>query len=180
MEAPQNRRFYFEVQNSSPLAHLNRWKRTTFAKEYEIKVRCYWELFGEHVRNLGTLCFDTPRTPTTPKKILAWKLHSPSGKWTLHSPHQTELGKKNPLLPPVPTHKKTREGPFTPRQATSHWLHGNSIPNIGCHYFWPGLIALSKNTLPDLFTNFATSGNWKMTKEKKDWWLAGREYSWVL
>jgi hypothetical protein len=21
------------------------------------------------------------------------------------------------------------------REATSHWLHGNSIPNIGCHYF---------------------------------------------
>jgi hypothetical protein len=32
-------------------------------------------------------------------------------------------------------------------EATSHWLHVNSIPNIGCHYFWPGLIALPKNTL---------------------------------
>jgi hypothetical protein len=31
---------------------------------------------------------------------------------------------------------------------TSHWLHENSIPKIGCHYFWPGLIALPKNTLP--------------------------------
>jgi hypothetical protein len=31
---------------------------------------------------------------------------------------------------------------------TSHWLHGNSIPKIGCHYFWPGLISLPKNTLP--------------------------------
>jgi hypothetical protein len=31
---------------------------------------------------------------------------------------------------------------------TSHWLHGNSIPKIGWHYFWPGLIALTKNTLP--------------------------------
>jgi hypothetical protein len=30
---------------------------------------------------------------------------------------------------------------------TSDWLHGNSIPTIGCHYFWPGLlIALPKNT----------------------------------
>jgi hypothetical protein len=35
--------------------YIYRWKRTTFAK-----VRCYWELFGEHVRNLGTLSFDTP------------------------------------------------------------------------------------------------------------------------
>jgi hypothetical protein len=31
--------------------------------------------------------------------------------------------------------------------ATSHWLHENYIPKIGCHYFWPGLIALTKNTL---------------------------------
>jgi hypothetical protein len=29
--------------------------RTTFAKAYRIKVRGYWELFEEHVRNLGTL-----------------------------------------------------------------------------------------------------------------------------
>jgi hypothetical protein len=35
-------------------------KRTTFAKAYRIKVRYYWELFGEHVKNLGTLCFGTP------------------------------------------------------------------------------------------------------------------------
>jgi hypothetical protein len=27
-------------------------------------------------------------------------------------------------------------------------LIGNSIPKIGCHYFWPELIALPKNTLP--------------------------------
>jgi hypothetical protein len=80
----------------------------------------------------------------------------------------------------VPTHKKTREGPFTPRQATSHWLHGNSIPNIGCHYFWPGLLALPKNTLHYLFTNFATLENLEMAREKKDWWLVGRGYSWVL
>jgi hypothetical protein len=30
-------------------------RRTTFAKAYGIKLSCYWELFGEHVRNLGTL-----------------------------------------------------------------------------------------------------------------------------
>jgi hypothetical protein len=38
--------------------------------------------------------------------------------------------------------------------ATSHWLHANSIPNIGCHYFWPGLIALPKNTLPIMMSNY--------------------------
>jgi hypothetical protein len=37
---------------------------------------------------------------------------------------------------------------------TSHWLHANSIPNIGCHYFWPGLIALRKNTPPIMMSNY--------------------------
>ncbi len=27
---------------------------------------------------------------------------------------------------------------------TSHWLHGNSILKIGCHYIWPGLIAFPR------------------------------------
>jgi hypothetical protein len=30
MQATQNRRFYFEVQSSSPLAHLYRWKEAEF------------------------------------------------------------------------------------------------------------------------------------------------------
>jgi hypothetical protein len=29
-----------------------------------------------------------------------------------------------------------------------HWLHGNSIHKIGCHYILLGLIALFKNILP--------------------------------
>jgi hypothetical protein len=37
--------------------------RTTFAKAYGVNVRCYWELFEEHVRNLGTLSFDPCLTP---------------------------------------------------------------------------------------------------------------------
>jgi hypothetical protein len=41
-------------------------RRTTFAKAYGIEVRCYWELFGKHVRNLGTLCVDHPATPPAP------------------------------------------------------------------------------------------------------------------
>jgi hypothetical protein len=31
---------------------------------------------------------------------------------------------------------------------TSHSLHGNSIPQIGYYYFWPGLIVIPKNTQP--------------------------------
>ncbi len=39
-------------------------------------------------------------------------------------------------------------GHIAGHDSTSHLLHGNSNPKIGCHYFWPGLIALPKNTLP--------------------------------
>jgi hypothetical protein len=44
-----------------------RERRTTFAKAFGIKARCYWELFEEHVRNMGTLYFDHPH-PQKPKK----------------------------------------------------------------------------------------------------------------
>ncbi len=33
----------------------------------------------------------------------------------------------------------------TPHDTTFHWLHGNYFPKNGCHYFWPGLVALPKN-----------------------------------
>jgi hypothetical protein len=39
-------------------------RRMTFAKAYQIKVRGYWELFEEHVRNLGTL--EPPHPPPHP------------------------------------------------------------------------------------------------------------------
>jgi hypothetical protein len=60
-------------------------------------------------------------------------MKSPLSKWKVSTPHQV-------------TRKKG--GQFTPRGATSRWLHGNSIPKIGCPYFWPGLITFAKNTLP--------------------------------
>jgi hypothetical protein len=46
-----------------------------------------------------------------------------------------------------PTRKKKREALHSVMGLTSHWLHGNSIPRIGYHYFWRGLTALPKNTL---------------------------------
>jgi hypothetical protein len=61
-----------------------------------IKSRCYWELFEEHVRNLGTLCFDHPSLPKK-RKTKKKTLH---GKLKLHSPHQTQLEKKTPHSPP--------------------------------------------------------------------------------
>jgi hypothetical protein len=72
--------------NSSPLpkTYIGE-RRTTFAKTYGVKVRCYWELFGEHAKNLGIFYFDSHH----PKKKLAWKIHYPSGKWTMGSPLST-------------------------------------------------------------------------------------------
>jgi hypothetical protein len=59
MEAPQNRGFSILKYRVPPLwpTYVDE-RRTKFAKSYEIKVRCYWELFGEHVRNWRTLCFE--------------------------------------------------------------------------------------------------------------------------
>jgi hypothetical protein len=90
-------------------------------KAYGIKSRCYWELFEEHVRNLGTLCFDHPSLPQKrgkkkkKKKNLVWKIEAPLSKWkvnngefTLHTKHN--LKKKTPHS----THKTKKRGPFIP------------------------------------------------------------------
>jgi hypothetical protein len=68
-----------------------------------------------------------------------------SEQWTVHSPNQTQLEKKNP--PYLPPTRKKREAPSL-QDVPSQWLQGISIPKIGCHYFWPEPIALPKNTLP--------------------------------
>jgi hypothetical protein len=88
-------------------------KRTTIAKAYRIKIRYYWELFGEHIRNLGTLCFEPAPAPNQKKKQKNKKTslngnstaHCASGKWTVDSP----------LAAPITTwSKKTR-----PKEAPS-------------------------------------------------------------
>jgi hypothetical protein len=108
--------------------------RITFAKEYGIKVRFYWEFFGEHVRNLGTLCFEPPPPPPTAKKktfmeslLSTWKVNS--GQSTIHTNHNLK-----PHLHPSPTRKKGKEA-HSLQDATSHWLHVNPIPKIGCTIF---------------------------------------------
>jgi len=53
-----------------------------------------------------------------------------SEQWTVHSPHQTQVEKKNPL--PSPNHKKKKGGPSL-NDPAFHWVHGNSIPKIGRH-----------------------------------------------
>jgi len=90
----------------------------------------------------------SPPPPAPKKKTLHGKVACPRGKWTMDSsPHQTQREKQ--YLSSL-TYKRKREVPSLHGE-TSHWLHGNYIPKIGCHYFWPGLIALPKNrvrTLP--------------------------------
>jgi len=56
---------------------------------------------------------------------------------------------------PLKAFSSKREAPSL-HAVTSHWLHENSIPNIGCNYLWPGLIALPKSTLPILRQNTFT------------------------
>jgi hypothetical protein len=56
MEAPQNRRFCFDVYSSSFGPNYIGERRTTFAKTYALKVRClYGEHVREHVMNLGNI-----------------------------------------------------------------------------------------------------------------------------
>jgi hypothetical protein len=118
-------------------------RRTTFAKSYGIKVRCYMEPFGEHVKNLGNFLFLPHPSPNGGKKKLAWKVNI--GQFIFHTKHNL---KETLPLPPNPQEKKGRPLALSLHDMTSHWLHGNYIPKIGCHYFWSGLIALPKNTLP--------------------------------
>ncbi len=110
-------------------------RRATFAKAYGRKVRCYWELFGEHVRNLGALSFN----PLPQKACMDSRL-SPvqveSEQWTVHSPHQTQLDNKK-KTPSPPT--KKRVAPSL-HDMTSQCLYGNSCSKFGFHYFWFGLL----------------------------------------
>ncbi len=117
-------------------------RRTTSAKACGIK----WGTIGNFLGNmLGTWeLFASPHPAPNPKNNLHGKsnVHCPNGKWTVDNPLSTtnKTWKKKP--PPPPTHKKKRNAPSL-HDSTSHWLDGNSIPKIGCHYFWPGLIPSS-------------------------------------
>jgi hypothetical protein len=77
-------------------------------------VTCYWELFEEHFRNLGTLSFDPCPTP---KKNIHGKcplstVQVESEQWTVPLSTPKHNLKKLPLLCPHPQEKKG--GPFTP------------------------------------------------------------------
>jgi hypothetical protein len=106
MEAPQNGRFYFQVQSSSPLAHLYRWKEVNICKSIR----------GKSDVLLGTLALTCQKQGQKKNRSLHGKstVQCPSRKkWTVHtqsthSPHQRQLETKTS---PNPQGKKG--GPFT-------------------------------------------------------------------
>jgi hypothetical protein len=67
---------------------------------------------------------------------------------TISLPWYGKANKKAPPFLPPSNPQEKKEDPSSLHDRTSHWLHGNSIPKFGWHYFWPALIALPKNTLP--------------------------------
>jgi hypothetical protein len=55
MKAPQNRRFYGKMEYIPLWPTYIGEKGRTLGKTYGIKMRCYWDKFGEHIGNiLGT------------------------------------------------------------------------------------------------------------------------------
>jgi hypothetical protein len=102
-------------------------RRTTFAKSYGIKVRCYGEHVGEHIGNLmGT----------------HWVLIG-NVVGTHWEPEKNE--KKNPSPPPHPNIEgKKKQGNLS---AYLDWVHEISLTKRVCHHFWPELLPLAKNTL---------------------------------
>jgi hypothetical protein len=92
-------------------------------------VRCYWELFGEHVRNLGANFDLTPQKTCMENRLSPVQVES--GQSILHTKH-------NVTTNPHPN-KQKRVAPSL-HDMTSEWLYGNSFSKIGFHYFWSGLL----------------------------------------
>ncbi len=60
-----------------------------------------------------------------------------------------ELGENDaPPLPPTPKLKWKKARHLECMLGPSHWLREISLPKRVCHHFWPGLIPISKNTIP--------------------------------
>ncbi len=53
--APQNRRFYFEVSSSSPLAQQYRWMEHSICQSTWDKSEVLWRTCGEHIWNQGKM-----------------------------------------------------------------------------------------------------------------------------
>jgi hypothetical protein len=87
MEKPQNKCFILKDRGPSLWPIYIGERRTTFAKAYGIKVRCYWELFGGTCQELGNSLLSCPHPSQNKKK----KSLMESEQWTgpLSTPNTT-------------------------------------------------------------------------------------------
>jgi len=93
-------------------------RRTTFAKAYGIKARCYGEHVGKYIENFVN--------------ILLNRLGNLKGT-------QWEPGKNEKILPSQTKLKKKKEA-LECMLGPSHWLHEISLPKEFIIIFWAGLI----------------------------------------
>ncbi len=130
---PKNRRLYFEVCSSFPLAQLYRWKEDTIFQDIWDKSEVVWRTcwgkhceIGKHIGNpLGT-----------------------SREHSVNTLGSREIWKKIPHTPPPPNIKGKKASHLECMLGPCRWLHEISLPKRLGHHFWPGLTPLAKNTLP--------------------------------
>jgi len=94
MEAPQNRRFYFEIQSSSPLAHLCRWKEDNICQSIWDKSEVLLGTLWGTCQELGNSLL-WPLLPQKIKNKNAW-MESESGQSTLGTKHNFKNGTPHP------------------------------------------------------------------------------------
>jgi hypothetical protein len=87
-----------------------------------------WQIFAL------TLTYPPPSQNKKKKKKekLACRVDCPLSKWKVSSGESTLHTETQLKTHVAPNHKKTREAPSF-HDVTSHRLHGNSIPKIGCY-----------------------------------------------
>ncbi len=152
-------------------------RELTFGKPCGIKMRCYMQRFGGQLGNNGEPHGNTLGTwwkqekkekysssSSFPEKKKIGPVMSPC--WAFHCLHGTfilktlyhhiwpglmawnspkkERRKNSPLPTPPPKNEKKLVNAFEPFIGCIVTLVSKTV----CHHFWPGLIALPKNTLP--------------------------------
>jgi hypothetical protein len=134
----QNWRLCYRVRLSTPLTQLNTWKEDNNCQSIWDKGEVLLGTLWGTCQELGKSLVWAPPHPEFPhpkhnkkracmeSRLSTFQGGGPLSKveseqWTVHSPHQTQLGKKTPPpphTPPLGPHPQEKKGgPFTP------WLH---------------------------------------------------------
>jgi hypothetical protein len=150
MEAPKNRRFYL-VYVEAPFSPPIYLKGQHLPKAYGIKWGAIGNKLQEHIENLMGTLWGPQKTPKEriwrhfdaccAFSLVACNFYFQS-YWSPFSTLANTLAKNCGILNP--------NAPSTiPPRRTLHFMRQLLIGcmQIGCQYFWPGLIALPKNTL---------------------------------